>query len=476
MSHVSKRYGAVSALDDAGLLVRPGTIHALLGENGAGKTTLMRIAYGMVRPDAAQIRIGGHDFQPASPVDAIAAGVGMVHQHFTLVPTMTVAENLALGGRGRLHRREMDARVRDISLQTGFGLDPSARVESLSVGAQQRTEIAKALARSATLLILDEPTAVLAPAEVDDLLRWLRDFVAAGHAVVLITHKLREALAVADDVSVLRRGRVVHSGAAVSVSPARLTEAMVGASESTLSQDMQTGTPSVGAVVIEADHIAVADGSGRLRIHDATFTVRGGEILGIAAVEGAGQHELLRALAGRANVSSGVLTRPSLVGFVPEDRYRDAVLLDRSLTENIALLGAGTRRGLVDWTVMQARTAALLSSFDVRAPGPHTIVRALSGGNQQKLVLARELAAEYGSDPTALVVENPTRGLDVRATAAVHERLRAARDRGTAIVLYSSDLDEVLALSSRVLVLFGGSARELPVDKDAVGQAMLGLH
>jgi simple sugar transport system ATP-binding protein len=476
MSHVSKHYGSVSALDDAQLLVRPGTIHALLGENGAGKTTLMRIAYGMVRPDTATIRVDGRDFRPTSPVEAIAAGIGMVHQHFTLVPTMTVAENIALGGRGRLHRREMEERVREISRQTGFALDPSARTESLSVGAQQRVEIAKALARKARLLILDEPTAVLAPGEVDDLLRWLRNFAAVGHAVVLITHKLREALAVADDVSVLRRGRIVHAGAAAAASSALLTEAMVGSATATFSREEGTSAELGGTVMFDAAHVSIADSRGRTTINDATFTARSGEILGIAAVEGAGQHELLRALAGRTKIVSGVLTRPSLVGFVPEDRHRDAVLLDRSLTENVALRGAGTRRGVVDWASFHARTASLLSSFDVRASGPGAAVRSLSGGNQQKLVLARELASEHGSLPDALVVENPTRGLDVRATAAVHDRLRAARDRGAAVVLYSSDLDEVLTLASRVLVLFGGTARELPVDREEVGRAMLGLR
>jgi simple sugar transport system ATP-binding protein len=251
---------------------------------------------------------------------------------------------------------------------------------------------------------------------------------------------------------------------------------MVGAATATSSGEARTGSESVGAVVFDADHISIAGSHGRTHIRDATFTVRGGEILGIAAVEGAGQHELLRALAGRTKITSGVLTRPSLVGFVPEDRHRDAVLLDRSLTENVALRGAGTRRGLVDWAAFHGRTAALLSSFDVRASGPNATVRTLSGGNQQKLVLARELAAELRSAPEALVVENPTRGLDVRATAAVHDRLHAARDRGAAIVLYSSDLDEVLTLASRVLVLFGGAAREMPVDREEVGRAMLGLH
>ncbi|MEP6733213.1 MAG: ABC transporter ATP-binding protein [bacterium] len=473
--HISKRYGSCAALDDASLLVRAGSIHAVLGENGAGKTTLMRVAYGMVRPDAGVLRVGGREVQITSPLAAIAAGVGMVHQHFTLVPAMTVQENLALGGHGRLRERQLTARVREIAERTGFALDPFARVDSLSVGAQQRVEIAKALARDASLLILDEPTAVLAPSEVDDLLRWLRAFVAAGHAAVLITHKLREALMVADDVTVLRHGRVVHTGPANTVSPQQLTESMIG---STVAADQQLAVSSsrVSTPLFIADGISVADLTGRSRLRDASFTIHGGELVGIAAVEGAGQHELLRALAGRVNVSAGHLQRPAVVGFVPEDRHRDAVLLDRSAAENVALRGAGGRHGRISWPTMHAYARELVSAFDVRAPDTNVPVHALSGGNQQKLVLARELAASPDeAAPLALVVENPTRGLDVRATAEVHQRLLDACARGAAVVMYSSDLDEVLQLATRVLVLYAGTVREMPIDRDRIGRAMLGV-
>ncbi|MEO8333339.1 MAG: ATP-binding cassette domain-containing protein [bacterium] len=475
LSHITKRYGALVALDDASLVVRPGTVHAVLGENGAGKTTLMRVAYGMVRPDSGGIRVRGREVRLSASVDAISAGIGMVHQHFTLVPAMTVQENLALGGSGRLRGRDMTARVREIAERTGFALDPFARADSLPVGAQQRVEIAKALARHASLLILDEPTAVLAPVEVEDLLRWLRAYVAAGHAAVLITHKLREALAVSDDVTVLRRGRVVHSGPARDTNPGQLTEAMIGAG-SVEDRSTVVAADTESNAVFVADRISIADRFGRTRLRDASFSIRGGELVGVAAVEGTGQRELLRALAGRSAILAGRLERPGNVGFVPEDRHHDAVLLDRPLTESVALRGAGKRCGRIDWSEMRAHTSELLVAFDVRASSTETAVRALSGGNQQKLVLARELATSPDEPaPDALVVENPTRGLDVRATADVHRRLRDACARGAAVVMYSSDLDEVLGLASRVLVLFDGTIREMPIDREAIGRAMLGL-
>jgi simple sugar transport system ATP-binding protein len=480
LAHITKRFGALPALVDVSLVVRPGTVHALLGENGAGKTTLMRIAFGMLPPDDGNLLVHGRPLRAHSPADAIAAGIGMVHQHFTLVPAMTVAENIALGGHGRLRVSEAEARVREISGITGFALDPAARVDSLGVGAQQRVEIAKALARRARILVLDEPTAVLAPAESDELLRWLRGFVAAGNAAVLITHKLREALAVADDVTVLRRGRIAFRGPAGSATADALTVAMIGG-------DLPGGRSSMAAALraehrpplFRANRIRLRDETGVAHIHEASFTIHPGEIVGVVGVEGSGQRALLRALAGRMSVSSGTLERPAVVGFVPEDRHADAVLLDRTLTENVALRGAGARTGVMDWASFRDRTSSLLDTFDVRAPGTESPMRALSGGNQQKLVLARELGAPTtdSSDDVAqaIVVENPTRGLDVRATVEVHARLRTARDRGAAVILYSSDLDEVLALAGRTLVVHAGTVRETTLDREAIGRAMLGL-
>jgi simple sugar transport system ATP-binding protein len=407
---------------------------------------------------------------------------------------MTVAENLALGGHGRLQTQVMSAVVRDIAAATGFALESDARVETLPVGAQQRVEIAKALARRAHILILDEPTAVLAPAESEELLRWIRGFADAGQAVVLITHRLPEALAVADVVTVLRHGRVVHTGIAADSSERSLTVAMIGETSDVRGGGATPGTlaastrdanvpESSAPAVLAARNITVRGEDGSVRLHDASLVVRAGEIVGVAGVEGAGQRELLRALAGRRAVSSGSLERPRQVGFVPEDRHRDAVLLDRSLVDNVALRNAGARRGRMHWRALRTRTEALMRDFDVRAPSATSTMRILSGGNQQKLVLAREMTGMAGDEPArgatpatheALVVENPTRGLDVRATAEVHARLLAARDRGLAIVLYSSDLDEVLALATRVVVVRAGVLREVPLDRDAVGRAMLG--
>jgi ABC-type uncharacterized transport system ATPase subunit len=484
LTHISKRYGPATVLDDVSFRLRAGTVHALLGENGAGKTTLMRIAFGMVRADAGAVQVHGTEARFRSPADAIAAGIGMVHQHFTLVPAMTIAENLALGGHGPLRPAAAVDSVLHVAALTGFALEPTARVASLPVSAQQRVEIAKALVRRSTILVLDEPTAVLAPAEVDDLLRWLRTFVASGNAAVLITHKLHEALAVADDVTVLRRGRVVHAGPAAAASVRSLTTAMIGEQLTSHDHAMASITPATASTpVFSAERVMLTDEMNTVRMREATFSVHGGEIVGVAGIEGAGQRELLRALAGRIEVAGGILHRPAAVGFVPEDRHHDAVLLDRSVTENVALRGAGRRRGLIDWSTVRAHSESLISAFDVRGADASSPLRTLSGGNQQKLVLARELdeeakpsaeARERGA-PLALVAENPTRGLDVRATADVHARLRAARDRGAAVIVYSSDLDEVLALASRVLVAYAGTLREVMADRTAVGRAMLGL-
>jgi len=478
---IDKRFGTTRALVSASLRVRTGTVHALLGENGAGKSTLMRIAYGMERPDAGTILVHGATARLDSPASAIARGVGMVHQHFTLVPVMTVAENVALGGHGMLDLQQTISGLRELSERTGFALDPEARVELLSVSAQQRVEIAKALMRRARLLVLDEPTAVLPPSESAALLRWLRSFADQGNTVVLITHKLGEALSISDDVTVLRHGRTVLAASAANTTAESLTRAMLGSAAG----DERVGGPPErrlgaqdppNASIIRAERVTLVDATGVVRIRSASFVVGAGEIVGIAGVEGSGQRELLRAVAGRLPLAFGRLDRPSSVGFVPEDRHRDAVLLDRSLVENVALRDAGTRRGRIEWSAVGTHTESLMRAFDVRASGPLAPMRTVSGGNQQKLVLARELAIEDAELARAIVVENPTRGLDVRAAAQIHDRLRAARDAGAAVVLYSSDIDEVLLLANRVLVLYAGTIREAPVDRDTVGRLMLGAE
>ena len=518
---ITKRFAEVTALDRATLSVRSGTVHALVGENGAGKTTLMRIAFGMVRPDAGTVQVDAKGVEFHSPADAMAAGVGMVHQHFALVPAMTVAENIALGGRGRYSAPSAAARVRLIGESNGLPLDPDALAGDLPVSAQQRVEIVKALSRDARILILDEPTAVLAPAEIAELLRRLRSFADAGRAVVLITHKLREALSIADEVTVLRRGANVLSVPSSATSEPGLVAAILGSSglpgsgedrlnvlagataddgpraravpesagaspnepiyrsstkvvvDGTRSAN-QAGNREPAAsspAILEARGIGLTDHRGVVKIRDASFAIHEGEIVGIAAVEGAGQHELLRALAGRLEPVTGTLIRPGNIGFIPEDRHREALILEFSLTENVALRGAGTRRGSAEWRGTESRTRRLLDAFDVRAHSARVAASTLSGGNQQKLVLAREL----DGSPAVLVAENPTRGLDIQSGAMVHEQLRAAAASGTAIVVHSSDLDELLALTSRILVVFAGTVHEVPHDRDAVGRGMLGL-
>lgn len=488
-----KRFGATLALDGASLEVTTGTVHALLGENGAGKTTLVRAAFGLVRADEGEVLLDGLPRRFRSAADAIDAGVGMVHQHFSLVPALTAAENVALGGRGPFHPRVAAERLTRVAEEAGLAVDPWARVEDMSVAAQQRLEILKALARGARVLILDEPTAVLAPAEADELLAWLRRYVARGHAAVLITHKLREAVAAADAVTVLRRGRTVLARAAAGARVEELAAAMVGAGDGSEVSTTVGGPPPNDtmheeavrtfttfphvaserpAAIVEARRATVLDERGHVILRDLAFVLHRGEIVGVAAVEGAGQHALLRALARRLPTSDLSGPPAESIAFVPEDRHRDAVALEMNIVENVALRGAGARRGIVPWRRLAERSTRLVAAFDVRGPGVRAPVSALSGGNQQKLVLAREL-----SGGAALVVaENPTRGLDVHATAQVHARLREARDAGAAVVVYSTDLDEVLQLATRVLVVHAGQVRELPPERERVGRAMLGAE
>ena len=483
---ITHTFGRMRALDGASLQVRAGSVHALLGENGAGKTTLMRVVFGLLRAQQGEMHWRGAPITMRSPSDALAHGIGMVHQHFTLVPSMTVAENIALGGHGGFDPQQTADRVRHVAARAGLVLDPTACVQDLPVGAQQRCEIVKALARDVTLLILDEPTAVLAPTEAAELLRWMRGYADAGNAVVLITHKLRDALAVADDITVLHRGRTVLTTPARDTDQARVAAAMLGGAtvrtaevrpdsdtRDTAHAALSVGPPDAVAtarpIVLALDAVSVRDAGGVDRVRSATLQVRAGEIVGIGAVEGAGQHELLRVLAGRRSPTAGRRVIPERVGFVPEDRHRDALLLDAPLFENTALQGAGARRGVVDWNAFRARTAAVLHRFDVRASGPDAVARTLSGGNQQKLVLGRELEAAG----EALVVENPSRGLDFVATDAVHRALREARNAGMAVVVYSSDLDEVVLLADRVFAMHNGTLLESAKDRDALGRAML---
>ena len=470
---ITKHFGKTIALNRANFDVRAGTLHALLGENGAGKTTLMRLAFGMLQPDEGTLAVDGTRRAWHSSADAIAAGVGMVHQHFLLVGAMTVAENVSLGDRGWL--RGFDARaaadrVRRIGSETGLVLDPDALAAELPVGAQQRLEIVKALSRDARILILDEPTAVLSPAESQELYSWLRGFVARGHTVVLITHKVREALAIADDVTVLRRGHTILSGTAAELTEQAVIGALVGSSE-TAPADSSRVRSAPGAVVMSLEGVSVTDDRGVQRLRDVSLDVRAGEIIGVAGVEGAGQHELLHVLAGRRVPESGTVRIPANIGFVPEDRLRDALIAEMNLVENLALKDAGPAHGSTPWRAYATRAEAAVRAHDVRTSGVHARAGSLSGGNQQKFVLGRELEGS----PDALVVENPTRGLDIRAAAHVLNELRAARAAGVAVVAYSSDLDEVLSIADRMLVCFHGRVTAVTAEAAAIAHAMVGL-
>lgn len=460
LTDVRRAFGRTVALDGASCVVRHGTVHALLGENGAGKTTLMRVAFGLLAPEHGEIRVHGEPVQLRSSRDAIARGLGMVHQHFMLVPAMTVAENVALGGRGRLDRARTAARIRAIGEASGLVLDPDARVADLSVGAQQRLEIVKALAHDARVLILDEPTAVLSPQEGQELMQWLRRFADAGGTAVLITHKLRDAFTIADDITVLRRGRTVLAAPRSALTEADVVTALVGEAPTRLERT-RAGAPT-GEVVLALDGVHYGDAHGVTRLRDATLAVRAGEVLGVIGVEGAGQRELLRLLAGRLAPSTGRVTRPARVGFIPEDRLHDALIPSMSLTENLLLADAGRLHGLLARAEAPARTQGILAAFDVRAEGPDATAQGLSGGNQQKFVVGRERA--IAAD--ALVAENPTRGLDIRAAARVLDEIASPQGPAPAVVLYSSDLDEVLSVADRVVVCYAGTVREVPWPSD----------
>ena len=470
LSGIRKRYGSVVALDGASLTVQKGSIHALLGENGAGKTTLMRIAYGLTAPDEGTIHVDGSLRRWQSPADAIHAAVGMVQQHFTLVPAMTIAENVALGVSTA---RQLGGETIQLARQFGLRPESTTPVRELSVSEQQRVELLKALSRGARILILDEPTAALPPPEVDQLFAWLRGFREGGGSVVLITHKLREALALADDITVLRRGATTWNGSREHATLDTLVTSMLGPEANSGEHPAETTwevAPSAHEVIAEGASIVVHDRRGIARVKDANVRVRSGEIVGVAGVEGSGARDFLLALAGRVRISSGTLRLPDEIGFVPEDRHHDALLLEQSISDNVALKGAGDRRGWLHRSSVDAIADRLMTSGGIRAPGVRTPVSTLSGGNQQRLVLARELDGA----PPLLIASNPTRGLDISATAEIHLRLRRAASGGMAVVYHSSDIDELLEISDRIIVVFDGRVSEVARDRAAVGRAMLG--
>ncbi len=492
MRGIRKVFPGVVANDDVSFDVRRGEVHALLGENGAGKSTLMNILYGLYRPDGGQIVVGGKPLSFTSARDAIRAGIGMVHQHFMLIPVMTVAENIVLGVEPHkgplLDERGAEKRVRELSEQFGLAVDPNALVSDITVGQQQRVEILKALYRGADVLILDEPTAVLTPQEAGELFEIIRTLQADGKSVIFISHKLNEVLAIADRITVLRRGKTIETVPRAGATEASLAHAMVGR-DVLLHVEKTAAQP--GEVLLAVENLHVRDDRGIEKVRGVSFEVRAGEIVGLAGVDGNGQSELIDAITGLQTVESGTVTiagtqlthasaRTALdlgVGHIPEDRQRRGLVLEFSIAENIALHDYAKRPDArFGWIVpgrMTSRAKRLIEDFDVRGGGPSTPAGSLSGGNQQKLVAAREI----DRDPKILIAAQPTRGLDVGAIEYLHRRLVAERDKGRAILLVSLELDEILSLSDRILVLYEGQIageHTGDVSEEQIGLEMLG--
>lgn len=489
---IVKRFGTVEALSGAHLELRAGEVHGVLGENGAGKSTLLNILAGMLQPDAGTVEVAGAVRVLRRPRDAWEAGVGMVHQHFTLVPALSVLENLALGLRSaasglRLPYAAIEQRVGDLTRRTGMAVPLDAQVERLGVGDRQRVEILKALLREPGILILDEPTAVLAPQEIAALFGLLRDLAEEGRTVVLVAHKLDEVLSVAHRVTVLRQGRTVLEAPRSEVDEAGLIRAMVGSGQAdavalgSWRQDARPAPPQEGEPVASLRGVRVQDRRGAWALDGATLDVRRGEVVGVAGVEGNGQHELALVLSGRVAPTEGSARVHDGVGFIPQDRTVEGLIRDFDLTSNLALalhreaeFAWGPAGVLLRWGALGQRCREVLDRFDVKAAGPGVLASTLSGGNQQRVVVAREL--EVAGD--LLVAENPTRGLDVAAAAFVHAELHGLvrRDLPPGVVLLSTDLDEVLALSHRVFVMVRGRLTPVPDDartREGVGALML---
>jgi ABC-type uncharacterized transport system ATPase subunit len=493
MRHVTKRFPGIVANDDVSFDLRKGEVHALLGENGAGKSTLMNILYGLYHPDEGEIVIAGKPVQLGSPRAAIDAGVGMVHQHFMLIPVMTVAENIVLAdepthAKGLMDVGAANERVREISEAFGLAVNPRARVEDITVGQQQRVEILKALYRKADILVLDEPTAVLTPQEAKELFEIIRGLTLQGKSIIFISHKLNEVTEVADRITVLRRGKRIETLPAAGATEQSLARLMVGRE---VLLRVEKGSASPGGTLLAVDDLHVFDDRGIEKVRGLSLEVKAGEIVGLAGIDGNGQTELIDALTGLMKPSAGSVTVSGNdvtdagvfehfeagVGHIPEDRQRRGLVLEFSIAENIALhdyrSAPDSRFGWLFPRRLIDRGVRLIKDYDVRGGGPQTRAGGLSGGNQQKVVLAREI----DRNPLVLIAAQPTRGLDVGAIEFVHRRLVEERDAGRAVLLVSLELEEILSLSDRILVIYEGEiVAEFPptASEEELGVAMTG--
>ncbi len=490
---ITKRFPGVLANDHVDFDLRPGEIHVLLGENGAGKTTLMNVIYGLYQPDGGEIFLNGEPVDIQDPNDAISQGIGMVHQHFMLIPVFTVAENIMLGAevvRGlRLDQQAVIDRVQALSQQYGLYVDPTAHVRELPVGVQQRVEIVKALYRKADILILDEPTAVLTPQEAEDLFRVMRELSDQGVSIIFITHKLKEVLSVADRITVMRSGKVIGTVTPDETDQAQLAAMMVGR-EVILKVEKDPAQPEQEVLCV--DDLRVLDDRALEVVCGISLSVRAGEVLGVAGVQGNGQTELVEALTGLRKPSSGKITiaghdvtakspRPITetgVAHIPEDRQRHGLVLSYPVSDNLVLCTyyrpPFARRGVLNHQAIDANAVRLVEAFDVRTPSPYVPASKLSGGNQQKVIVAREL-----SRPIKLLIANqPTRGLDVGSIEYIHKEIVRMRDEGCAVLLVSAELDEIMALADRIAVIYQGQIMDtLPADqvtKEHLGLLMAG--
>jgi len=469
---ITKRFPGVVANDNVNLSLNTGEVLSLIGENGAGKSTLMSVLYGMYKPDEGQIVIDGTELMFASPADAIAAGIGMVHQHFMLVPVFTVAENVVLGveptgALGKLNIDEARRMVREISDKYNLDLDPDAVIEDLPVGVQQRVEIVKVLLRDAKVVVFDEPTAVLTPSEIIEFFEIVKTLVSAGRGVVFITHKLKEALNIADRIAVLRRGKVVGEVDPKTATESQIAEMMVGRP---VQLTVDKNSAKAGEVVLKVTDLTVLDADGRTHVENVSFEVHAGEIVGIAGVQGNGQTELVEALTGLRKATSGVIALDGKdlthsnprerhqmgMAHIPEDRQRQGLVGGLSVAENLVLTryhdDQFSHGVIVDWEAADAIAETLITEYDIRTPNKETGVGTLSGGNQQKVIVARELSR----DLRLTIAAQPTRGVDVGSIEYIHSRIVKERDAGTAVLIVSTELEEVMSLSDRLLVMYRG--------------------